>query len=213
MTAGVTSVVLAGVAGQPVLETARLLAEAALSAGLDASFSECPSPLACGGSVSAHVRFGEEVRSPLVGEGGADVLVGFEQLEALRAGHLLSLHGFAAVGERFAPTWRMRAGLEPAPKVIERLMAVTPRVVSVPVESLVQPIGGEAYVGLALLGLVSPLLPLPEDAYLATLRASPRADLGACCLAFARGRDLFASLPERVAAATPHPLDIAGARR
>lgn len=213
MRAGVTSVVLAGVAGQPVLETARVLAQAALSAGLDVSFSECPSPLACGGSVSAHVRFGEEVRSPLVGEGGADVLVGFEQLEALRAGRLLSPHGVAAVGERLVPTWRMRAGLEPAPDVIGRLMAVTPRVVSVPVEALVQPIGGERYVGLALLGLLSPLLPLPEGAYLAALRASPGADLAARCLALARGRELFASLPERVAVATLHPLDIAGARR
>jgi indolepyruvate ferredoxin oxidoreductase, beta subunit len=213
MTGRATSVVLAGVAGQPVVKTARLLAEAATQAGHDASFAEVPSALECGGPISAHVRFGPEVRSALVGERRADVLVGFEQLEALRASHLLAPHGFAAVSELLVPTWRMRAGLEPAPDVIARLAALTPRVAPVPIECLVQPRGREPCAGLFLLGLVSPLLPLPEDAYLAVFRASSRAEADACRLAFGRGRDWFASLPERVTAAALQPLDIAGERR
>ncbi len=128
---------MAGVARQPVLATARLLAEAALLAGLDVSLSECPSPAAWGGPISVHVRLGDEVHSPLVREREADVLVGFEQLEALRAAHLLAPHGFAAVNELLLPTWRMRAGLDPAPDVMARLMAVTPRVVVVPANPLI----------------------------------------------------------------------------
>jgi indolepyruvate ferredoxin oxidoreductase beta subunit len=195
VTARVKSVVLAGIAGQPVVETARLLAEVALRSGLDVSFAECPPPLACNGPVSAHVRFGEEVRSPLVSERAADVLLGFEQLEALRAGQLLAPHGFAAVSEHLVPTWRMRAGLDPPPDVVARLRAVTPRVVSVRIESLVEPPHGEALAGLALLGLVSPLLPLEEGAYLEVLRALRGADLDACRRAYAAGRERFATLP------------------
>ena len=191
MTARVTSVVLAGVAGQPVLETGRLLAEAALRCGLDACFAEFPTPLACGGAVSVHVRLGAEVRSPLVSERGADVLGSFEQLEALRAAHLLAPHGFAAVSERLVPTWRMRAGLEAAPDVVARLLAVTPRVASVPFESLVLPLGNAARLGAALLGFVSLLLPVPEGAYLAVLEASRAGDVEECCAAFARGREWF----------------------
>jgi len=196
-----------------VIETARLLAEAAMSAGLDASFTECPSPLACGGPVSAHVRMGEEVLSPLVRAGEADVLVGFERLEALRAGRLLAPDGFAVVSDRLVPTWRMRAGLEPAPDVIALLAAVTPRVVSVPIELLVQPLGSELHAGLALLGLVSPLLPLPADAYREALRSSKRPDVDASWRVFERGRELFGSAPRRVVCATVDPLDIDRARR
>ena len=200
MTASVTNVLLAGVARQPVLATARLLAEAALLAGLDVSLSECPSPVAWGGPISVHVRLGDEVHSPLVSEREADVLVGFEQLEALRAAHLLAPHGFAAVNERLLPTWRMRAGLEPAPDVTAQLLAVTPRVVSVFAESLVQRLGGAPLIGLVLLGVVSPLLPVPELAYQAVLAASGAADLEARRAALRRGRELFAALPECVTA-------------
>ena len=210
MTAHVTSVVLVGVGGQPVLETARLLAGAALRSGIDACFAESPSALACGGPVSVHVRLGAEVGSPLVSERGADVLVCFEQLEALRAAHLLARHGFAAVSERLVPTWRMRAGLEAAPDVLARLRAVTPRVASVPLESLVRPQGGAACLGAACLGVVSQLLPIPEGAYLAVLEASRRGDVEESCAAFARGREWFAALPGSVTAATLSLLDIAG---
>lgn len=186
---------MAGVARQPVLATARLLAEAALLAGLDVSLSECPSPAAWGGPISVHVRLGDEVHSPLVREREADVLVGFEQLEALRAAHLLAPHGFAAVNELLLPTWRMRAGLEAAPDVTAQLMAVTPRVVSVPAESLAKRPGGASLIGLVLLGVVSPLLPVPDDAYQAVLEASGAADLEARRAALRRGRELFAALP------------------
>jgi len=182
---------MAGVARQPVLATARLLAEAALLAGLDVSLSECPSPAAWGGPISVHLRLGDEVHSPLVREREADVLVGFEQLEALRAAHLLAPHGFAVVNELLLPTWRMRAGLDRAPDVMARLTAATPRVVVVPTESPVWTLGGEPHIGLVLLGVVSPLLPVPEHAYQAVLAASGAADIEARRAALRRGRELF----------------------
>lgn len=187
-----TSVVLAGVAGQPVVETARLLAGAALCAGLDVSFSEFPSPLACGGPVSAHVRMGREVHSPVVGDGEADLLLAFEEIEAVRAAALLARGGLAAVRQRVVPPWRMRAGLEPLPDVLAALEAVTSRVVRVPVETAAGPTDGEAYSGLVLLGLASTLAPPPLEAYVEALRSSGRADVDACRRALERGRGLAA---------------------
>jgi indolepyruvate ferredoxin oxidoreductase beta subunit len=37
-----------------------------------------------GGSVSTQVRYGDKVYSPIVGKGSADVIVAFEEMEALR---------------------------------------------------------------------------------------------------------------------------------
>jgi len=78
---------------------------------------------------------------------------------------------------------------------------------------LVQPLGSELHAGLALLGLVSPLLPLPADAYREALRSSKRPDVDASWRVFERGRELFGSAPRRVVCATVDPLDIDRARR
>ncbi|HEX9287942.1 MAG TPA: 2-oxoacid:acceptor oxidoreductase family protein [Anaeromyxobacteraceae bacterium] len=201
MSGHVTSVVLVGVLGQPVVATARVLAEAALQAGLDVSLSECPAKALQGGSIAAYVRMGEEVRSPLVGDGGADVLVAFEQIEALRAAHLLSPDGFAVVNERLVPTWRMRARLDPAPPdVTARLMAVTPRVVGVRAEALVRRADDALLLGFALLGVVSSLLPVSREAFDAAL-ASTGPGLEARRHALSRGRQLFEALPAHLTAA------------
>lgn len=193
-----TSVVLAGVAGQPVLATARLLAEAALAAGRDVILTECPSPAAGGGGVAAHVRFGEAAGSPLIGDGEADVLVALEQIEALRAARLLAPDGFAAVNERLLPTWRMRASLDAPPRdVLARLRAGGARAVGVRAEALARCALGDSLVGVAMLGVVAALLPLPSDALEAVLGGTAAG--AERRRAFERGRRLFEALPERLA--------------
>jgi indolepyruvate ferredoxin oxidoreductase, beta subunit len=199
VSSGVIGVVLAGVAPQPVEATARLLAEAALAAGLDVSCAEHPPPLPRGGAVSAHVRMGPEVHSPLVREGAADVLVAFDRVEALRAARLLARGGFALVDDALVPTWRMRAGLDAPPDdVLARLGEVTGRVVSVRASALAPPGADAAVAGVALLGVVSRLLPIPAEAFEAALAAGGSALGAARRQAFAAGRELFDTLPARV---------------
>lgn len=188
--------VLAGVAPQPVVAAARLLAEAALAAGLDVTCAEWPPPLPRSGSVSAHVRMGAEVRSPVVREGGADVLIAFDRLEALRAAPLLAPGGFALVDDELVPTWRMRAGLDAPPAdVLPRLAEVTPRVVSVRAAALLAEGAEEALKGVTLLGIVAGLLPIPAAAFAAALEAAGGAGLAARREAFERGRELHDGLP------------------
>lgn len=53
-----------------------------------------------GGSVTAQIRFGEEVLSPLILEGTADALGALEPIEALRYSHYLKPEGAAVVASR-----------------------------------------------------------------------------------------------------------------
>ena len=55
-----------------------------------------------GGSVVTFVRYGEQVAEPIVEEGCADVLIGFERLEALRYLHFLKKDGVVIVND-----WRI----------------------------------------------------------------------------------------------------------
>jgi indolepyruvate ferredoxin oxidoreductase beta subunit len=76
-------IVFVGVGGQGNLLASRLLGEACLSAGIPAVVSEIHGMAQRGGIVESALVMGAS--SPIVSRGEADVLVGFEPLETLRA--------------------------------------------------------------------------------------------------------------------------------
>lgn len=79
------NIVLAGVGGQGIITLTRLLAEAALIEKKDVKTSELHGLSQRGGSVETHIRFGKEIYSPLVRQGGADLIISLETQEALKA--------------------------------------------------------------------------------------------------------------------------------
>ena len=79
-----TSIVIVGVGGQGALTLARWIGEAALAEGYDVRIAEIHGMSQRGGSVEVHVRFGTEVYAPIVEEGGADLVIALEAVEALR---------------------------------------------------------------------------------------------------------------------------------
>ncbi|MGB8990448.1 MAG: indolepyruvate oxidoreductase subunit beta [Desulfobaccales bacterium] len=75
---------LTGVGGQGTLLASRLLGEAALAAGYNPLVSETHGMAQRGGIVVSTVVLGD-LQSPLISPGEADVVLGFEALEAFRA--------------------------------------------------------------------------------------------------------------------------------
>ena len=78
------NVIAAGYGGQGVLTLAKILARATVMAGLDVRQAELHGLSQRGGSLDCHIRFGEEVHSPLVCAGRADLIIALEAAEALR---------------------------------------------------------------------------------------------------------------------------------
>lgn len=78
------SIILVGVGGQGTILASKLLTTGLMNAGYDVKMSEIHGMSQRGGSVSSQVRYGEEVYSPVIEVGGADILVSFEKMEALR---------------------------------------------------------------------------------------------------------------------------------
>lgn len=73
-----------GVGGQGTLLATSVLAEAAISAGYHAVTSEIHGMAQRGGVVESTVMIGD-VQSPIISDGEADVLLGFEPVETYRA--------------------------------------------------------------------------------------------------------------------------------
>ena len=79
------NIVITGVGGQGTLLASRILGALAADNSMDVKVSEVHGMAQRGGNVVTYVRIGDRVHSPLVEYGQADVVLAFEQLEALRA--------------------------------------------------------------------------------------------------------------------------------
>ena len=97
------NVVLTGIGGQGTVLAAKVLAQAARNRGWHVRTAETIGMSQRGGSVVSHVRMGncgEEVASPLVSRGQADMLIAFEPGEAARILPLLKRDGVLVTASR-----------------------------------------------------------------------------------------------------------------
>ena len=75
---------LVGVGGQGIITASKIIGDAAILAGENVLLSETHGMAQRGGSVVCTARIGD-MRSPLIPDGRADLVLSFELLEALRA--------------------------------------------------------------------------------------------------------------------------------
>ena len=84
------NIVIVGTGGQGLITLLQITAEAALASGFDVKTSELHGLSQRGGSVEVHIRFGKKIYSPLVSQGGADLIVALEMQESLKATYFAS---------------------------------------------------------------------------------------------------------------------------
>jgi indolepyruvate ferredoxin oxidoreductase beta subunit len=166
---------ITGVGGQGTVLFSRLLGEAAVRQGLAVRGSETIGMAQRGGSVMSHLRIGEGASSPLIGPGGADVLIAFEPAEAVRAFPFLSPRGRLLVLDRGLPPVSSMLGKPYDPAAMigylrDRLEGERLSLVSW--EYLRQYCASPRVLNVALLGwaLAGGLLPFSREEILAVLR-------------------------------------------
>jgi len=79
------NMVIVGTGGQGQITLLQIVAQAALEEGYDFKTSELHGLSQRGGSVEVHLRFGKKINSPLILPGRADLILGLEMQETLRA--------------------------------------------------------------------------------------------------------------------------------
>jgi len=99
----VLNIVFSGIGGQGIVVASDIFCEAALFDGLDVAKAEVHGMAQRGGSIVAHVRVGEKVQSPLIEKGRADVILGFEMLEAARVLPMLTKTGTVILNTKYIP--------------------------------------------------------------------------------------------------------------
>lgn len=115
--------VFIGVGGQGNLLASRLVGEAALSLGIPAVVSEIHGMAQRGGIVESAVLLGD-VTSPIVSNAEADVLIGFEPVETLRALAKCSKDTIVITNTHPLPPFTVAIGQGTYPSVDESLKLI-----------------------------------------------------------------------------------------
>ncbi len=124
------NIVIAGVGGQGIITTAKILAEAALIEGRNVLVAETHGLSQRGGSVVVHVRVGD-VEAPLIPPGMGDLLIGLEAIEAARYASLLAPGASVVMNEDLQPPPLPRVKAPSLGDVLGSLKAAGLRVYSV----------------------------------------------------------------------------------
>jgi len=139
-----------------------IMSEAAVQAGYDVKKSEVHGMAQRGGSVNSHVRFGEKVYSTLVMKGDCDVLLAFEQLEALRMASFVKEEGSIVVNnQRINPSTVLSGAATYPENIEETLRGHFKSVTFVDALRIAQQVGNRRTANTAMLGAVSRLLDIP----------------------------------------------------
>lgn len=127
----IKSVLFVGVGGQGTILASKILTIGLIGHGYDVKMSEVHGEVhgmsQRGGSVSTQVRFCSKVYSPIIGEGAADILVSFEEMEAARYARFLKTDGKMVVNTAQLPSLPVLSGDCPYPQgIVEELKKHVP---------------------------------------------------------------------------------------
>jgi indolepyruvate ferredoxin oxidoreductase beta subunit len=166
----VKNILLTGVGGQGTLLASEVLCEVLMLAGFDVKKSEIHGMSQRGGSVTSHVRWGKKVFSPLIPEGTADILFGFELLETYRCLPMLRAGGSVVVNNLKIAPGPVATGQESYPDDIPgKISAAVPETVLVDGMELAMKVGNYRTVNTVLLGALSNRMEIEEGFWIRAL--------------------------------------------
>ena len=146
--------VFIGVGGQGNLLASRLLGEAALSMKIPTVVSEIHGMAQRGGIVESAVLLGD-VQSPIVSSSEADVLIGFEPLETLRALVKCNKDTVVITNTHPLPPFTVAVGQGTYPKVEETLQFIrerAKRVIELDGNAIAEEVGNPLSLNMVMLG-------------------------------------------------------------
>jgi indolepyruvate ferredoxin oxidoreductase beta subunit len=176
-----TRLIIVAVGGQGNLLSSKVLGEAALGAGVPVRMSEIHGMAQRGGVVESALVFGD-AQSTIISDGEADVLLGFEPSETLRA--LKKCHAGTVVITNLSPmppfTAAIGKGVYPDLNRLQELIrAKTRRLIAFDSTALAKQVGNVMANNMVLLGalVATDSLPLSADQVKAAIGRTVKANM------------------------------------
>ncbi|MCI5687365.1 indolepyruvate oxidoreductase subunit beta [Anaerovoracaceae bacterium 42-11] len=158
------NILLSGVGGQGTITAAKMLTFGLMEAGYDVKMSEIHGMSQRGGDVVSQVRYSKEkVYSPVIEKGTADIVVSFEEMEALRTLDYLKPDGAVVVNTERIPSMTVLTGAEEyANDVIEEIEKAADRVHTMDASKMAADLGNVKAANVILLGALVKLMGLDD---------------------------------------------------
>lgn len=183
-------ILFSGVGGQGILLASEITAHGLLRAGYDAKKSEVHGMAQRGGSVTAQLRYGKKVYSPLIEPGCVDIQMAFEMMEAVR--YLPYLHEESTVivnTQKIMPPSVATGRAEYPEDALGHLAQRNIVVVTVDAFDLAMKVGEVKTANVVMVGALSAFLPVDPGLYEEIIRTRvPEKFRDVNLKAFAAGR-------------------------
>jgi indolepyruvate ferredoxin oxidoreductase beta subunit len=163
---GKGNILFCGVGGQGILLASEVTAYSLLAAGMEVRKSEVHGMAQRGGSVTAHLRYGGKVYSPLISPGEADIVVAFEMMEAIR--YLPYMHSGSKVivnTHKIYPPVVATGKMVYPENVLDELTSRDIHVRELNAFDIASGVGEVRAVNIVMVGVLSTYLPVDEQVY------------------------------------------------
>lgn len=165
------NIMIVGVGGQGTLLTSRVLGSVGLKKGYDVKVSEVHGMSQRGGSVVTYVKFGDKVYSPLIEKGEADVVLAFEQLEALRWLEYLNNGGRLIINEQKIDPMPVIIGKAKYPEnIIGKIKEANGKTISVDALNIAKRCGNTKAVNMVMIGVMAGIVGIEKETWLEAVR-------------------------------------------
>ena len=195
----ITNIVISGVGGQGVLTLAEILAKAALAESLNVRVGEIHGMAQRGGHVVCTVRIGDGVKGPIIDEGSAQLVVGFEPIETLREIQLIQNDGLVIMNSHVQYPVAVSMGKAEYPdhnEILDGMRKFTSHIVEFDARSYAIQAGSGRSMNIVMMGAIigSGLVPIKKETAIQTVRdAFPGKFAESNTKAFELGFDLMKS--------------------
>ena len=164
------NIMIVGVGGQGTLLASRILGNAILSLGYDVKVSEVHGMSQRGGSVVTYVKYGDKVYSPVIDKGEADIILAFEQLEALRALPYLKMGGKMIANTQRINPMPVITGAATYPEGIMETLASKVDLTALDALTLAKQAGNAKAVNVVLMGVMAKNTDISYETWLNAVR-------------------------------------------
>ncbi len=165
------NIMLVGVGGQGTLLASRVLGNVALKMDFDVKVSEVHGMSQRGGSVVTYVKFDKKVYSPLIEKGEADLILAFEQLEALRWIEYLKEGGRMIINEQKINPMPVIIGKAKYPEdILGKIKENYQNTVSIDALKIARQCGNIKAVNIVLLGLLAKSTDIDKNIWLDAIK-------------------------------------------
>ena len=165
------NIMIVGVGGQGTLLASKILGNVAMKKNYDVKVSEVHGMAQRGGSVVTYVKFADKVYSPIIEKGEADIILAFEELEALRWIDYLKENGKIIINQQVINPMPVIIGKAKYPEnIVEKIKAAVNNTVAVDALPIAKECGNIKALNVVLLGLLAKSTSIEKDIWIEAIR-------------------------------------------